>query len=121
EGAQQIAMNRVRREIGSKVGDVLSEEKLEDDRQKILKLYEDRFFADVDVQYRVQEIEGQNRVRVIFQITEGPKLIVRRITVTGNENILARDIIKVMKTRPWNILSFFNKSGRVLPAQVEED
>lgn len=121
EGAQQISMNRVRREIGSKVGDVLSEEKLEDDRQKILKIYEDRFFADVDVQYRVQEVPGQNRVRVVFQITEGPKLIVRRITITGNENILARDIIKVMKTRPWNILSFFNKSGRVLPAQVEED
>lgn len=121
EGAEQIPMNRVRREIGSKVGDVLSEEKLEDDRQKILKLYEDRFFADVDVQYRVQEVPGQNRVIVIFQITEGPKLIVRRITITGNENILARDIIKVMKTRPWNILSFFNKSGRVLPAQVEED
>jgi outer membrane protein insertion porin family len=121
EGAQQISMNRVRREIGSKVGDVLSEEKLEDDRQKILKIYEDRFFADVDVQYRVQEVPGQNRSRVIFQITEGPKLIVRRITITGNENVLARDIIKVMKTRPWNILSFFNKSGRVLPAQVEED
>jgi outer membrane protein insertion porin family len=121
EGAQQISMNRVRREIGSKVGDVLSEERLEDDRQKILKIYEDRFFADVDVQYRVQEITGQNRVRVIFQITEGPKLIVRRITITGNENILTRDIIKVMKTRTWNILSFFNKSGRVLPAQVEED
>jgi outer membrane protein assembly complex, YaeT protein len=121
EGAQQVPMNRVRREIGSKVGDVLSEEKLEDDRQKILKLYEDRFFADVDVQYRVQEIPNQNRVRVIFQITEGPKLIVRRITITGNENVLAKDIIKVMKTRPWNVLSFLNKSGRLMPAQVEED
>ncbi len=121
EGAEQIKLNRVRREIGSKVGDVLSEEKLEDDRQKILTLYEDRFFADVDVQYRVQEIAGSNRVRVIFQITEGPKLIVRKITITGNESILARDIIKVMKTRKWNILSFFNKSGRVLPVQIEED
>jgi outer membrane protein insertion porin family len=121
EGAEQIRMNRIRREIGSKVGDVLSEEKLEDDRQKILKLYEDRFFADVDVQYRVQEVPGQNRVRVIFQITEGPKMIVRRITITGNESILARDIIKAMKTRPWNILSFINKSGRLLPVQVEED
>jgi outer membrane protein insertion porin family len=36
EGAEQIPMNRVRREIGSKVGDVLSEERLEEDRQKIL-------------------------------------------------------------------------------------
>lgn len=121
EGAEQIGMNRVRREIGSKVGDVLSEEKLEDDRQKILKIYEDRFFSDVDVQYRVQEIAGSNRVRVVFQVTEGPKLVVRRITFVGNESILPRDIIKVMKTRTWNLLSFFNKSGRMLPAQIDED
>jgi len=121
EGAEQIGMNRVRREIGSKVGDVLSEEKLEDDRQKILKIYEDRYFSDVDVQYSVQEIAGSNRVRVVFQVTEGPKLVVRRITFVGNESILPRDIIKVMKTRTWNLLSFFNKSGRMLPAQIDED
>lgn len=121
EGAEQITMNRVRREIGSKVGDVLSEEKLEDDRQKILKIYEDRFFSDVDVQYRVQEIPGSTRVRVVFQITEGPRMVVRRITFIGNESVLPRDIIKVMKTRTWNLLSFFNKSGRMLPAQIEED
>jgi len=121
EGAEAISMNRVRREIGSKVGDPLSEERLEDDRQKILKIYEDRFFSDVNIQYRVQEIENTNRVRVIFQITEGPKLIVRRINFTGNDSILPRDLLRVMKTRPWNILSFFNKSGRLLPAQADED
>ncbi len=121
EGAEQIGMNRVRKEIGSKVGDVLSEEKLEDDRQKILKIYEDRYFSDVDVQYSVQEIPGSTPVRVIFQVTEGPKLVVRRINFLGNESILPRDILKVMKTRTWNLLSFFNKSGRLQPAQVEED
>lgn len=121
EGAERIPMNRVRREIGSKVGDVVSEERVEDDRQKILKLYEDRNFSEVDVQYRIQEIEGTNRVRVIFSIIEGPKLVVRRITFVGNESILARDIRKVMKTKPQDLLTFFNKSGRLLPAQVEED
>ena len=121
EGAEQIGMSRVRKEIGSKVGDVLSEEKLEDDRQKILKIYEDRFFSDVDVQYSVQEITGSNRVRVVFQVTEGPKMIVRHINFVGNESILPRDIIKVMKTRTWDLLSFFSKSGRMLPAQIDED
>ncbi len=121
EGADAIPMNRVRREIGSKVGDPLSEEKLEDDRQKILKIYEDRFFSQVNIQYRVQEIPNTNRVRVIFQITEGPKLIVRRINFTGNDSVLPRDLLKVMKTKTWNILSFFNKSGRLLPAQEDED
>ncbi len=121
EGADRIPMSRVRREIGTKVGDVVSEEKVEDDRQKIIKLYEDKNYSEVDVQYRIQEIPGNNRARVIYSITEGPKLIVRKITFVGNESILAKDIRKVMKTKPEDILSFFTKSGRLLPAQVEED
>jgi len=121
EGADSIPMARVRRETGAKVGDVVSEEKIEDDRQKILKLYEDRNYSEVEVQYRIQEIPGNNRVRLIYSITEGPKLIVRRITFVGNDSILPRDIRKVMKTKPQDFLSFFNKSGRLSSAQIEED
>jgi len=121
EGAEQIPMTRVRREIGSKVGEVLSEEKLEDDRQKILKIYEDRNFSEVDVQYRVQEIAATNRSRVTFSITEGPRMVVRRISFVGNDTILPRDLLRAMKTKRWNLLSFLNKSGRLVPAQMEED
>jgi len=121
EGAQQIPLNKVRREISTKVGDVLTEEKLESDRQKILKLYQDRFYSDVTVQYHVQEIPKQNRDRVFFQISEGPKLVVRKINFIGNDSVLPRDLIKVMKTHTWNLLSFFNKSGRLLPEQIEDD
>jgi outer membrane protein insertion porin family len=121
EGAEQIPLNRVRREIGTKVGDVVSEEKIEDDRQKIIKLYEDRNYSEIDVQYKIQEIPGKNRSKVVYSINEGPKLVVKRITFVGNESVLARDIRKVMKTKPEDILSFFTKSGRLVPAQVEED
>ena len=121
EGADQIPLNRVRREIGTKVGDVVTEEKIEDDRQKIIKLYEDRNYSEIDVQYKIQEIPGKNRSKVIYSINEGPKLVVKRITFIGNESVLAKDIRKVMKTKPEDILSFVTKSGRLVPSQVEED
>ena len=121
EGADQIPLNRVRREIGTKVGDVVTEEKIEDDRQKIIKLYEDRNFSEIDVQYKIEEIPGKNRSKVIYSINEGPKLVVKRITFVGNESVLAKDIRKVMKTKPEDILSFVTKSGRLVPSQVEED
>jgi outer membrane protein insertion porin family len=121
EGADQIPMNRVRREIGTKVGDVVSEERIEDDRQKIIKLYEEKNYSEIDVQYKIQEAPGNNRSKVIYSINEGPKLVVKRITFVGNESILARDLKKVMKTKPEDILSFFTKSGRLVPSQVEED
>ncbi|MEI6278039.1 MAG: outer membrane protein assembly factor BamA [Verrucomicrobiae bacterium] len=121
EGADSIPMNRIRREISSKVGDVVSEEKIEDSRQKIIKLYEDKNYSEVDVSYRVQEVPGKNRSRVTYTITEGPRLVVNRITFIGNESILGRDLRKVMKTKTEDLLSFLTKSGRLLPAQVEED
>jgi len=121
EGAAEIPLNRVRRDLKVKPGDVVDEERIEQDRQKILELYEDRNYAQVDVQYRIQEIPGQNRARVIFAISEGPKLVVRKITFVGNDSVLARDIRKVMKTKPLDLLTFFNKSGRLVPAQMEED
>lgn len=121
EGAGQIPLNRVRKEITVKPGDVVDEEKIEASRQKILTLYEDRNYADVDVQYRVQEIPDTNRSRVIIAISEGPKLVVKRITFVGNDSILARDLRKAMKTKPLDILTFFNKSGRLTPTQLEED
>ena len=121
EGAEQIPLNRVRRDLKVKPGDVVDEERIEQDRQKVLELYEDRNYAQVDVQYRIQEIPGQNRARVIFGISEGPKLVVRKITFVGNDSVLARDIRKVMTTKPLDLLTFFNKSGRLMPTQMEED
>lgn len=121
EGAAQIPLNRVRKEITVKPGDVVDEEKIEASRQKILTLYEDRNYSDVDVQYRVQEIPDTNRSRVVIAISEGPKLVVKRITFVGNDSILARDLRKAMKTKSLDILTFFNKSGRLTPTQLEED
>lgn len=120
EGASAISVNRIRREIAIKPGNSVSEEAIEDDRRKILKLYEDRNFSDVDVQYKIEDLPD-NKARVVFAITEGPRLVVRRITFIGNLSVKQRDLMKVMKTKTWNLLSFFNKSGRLVPAQVEED
>jgi outer membrane protein insertion porin family len=121
EGAAAIPLSRVRKDVKVKPGDVVNEEKIEADRQKILELYEDRNYAEVDVQYRVQEIPGRNRARVIYAITEGPRLVVKKIVFVGNDSVLAKDIRAVMKTKPLDILTFFNKSGRLTPSQLEED
>ena len=121
EGAEQVPLARVRRDVKTKPGDVVDEEKIEADRQKILSTYEDRNYTQVDVHYRIQDIPGKNRSRIIFAITEGPKLVVRKITFIGNDSVLAKDIRAVMKTKTEDILTFFTKSGRLIPSQVEED
>ncbi|MDD5200125.1 MAG: outer membrane protein assembly factor BamA [Terrimicrobiaceae bacterium] len=120
EGAQQISQSRVRREVSVKPGQSLSEEKLEDDRRKILKLYQDRNYSDVDIQYKVEDLP-QNKSRVIFSITEGPKLIVNKITFVGNYSVKDKDLRAAMKTKVRNLLWFFDKSGRLTSTQLEDD
>ena len=121
EGAVQIPLPRVRRDVSVKPGDVVDEEKIEASRQKILTLYEDRNYSQVDVQYRLQDIPGKNRTRLVFAITEGPRLIVKRISFVGNDSVLAKDLTAAMKTKPEDILTFFTKSGRLVPSQIEDD
>ncbi len=120
EGAGVVGQTKIRKEIGLKPGDAVNEQRLEEGRRAILKLYEDRNYAEVDVQYKVEELPD-NRSRVVFSISEGPKLIVRKITFVGNYSVKERDLKKAMTTKTWNLLSFFNKSGRLVPSQLDED
>jgi len=120
EGTQQISQARVRREVGVKPGVSLSEEKIEDDRRKILKLYQDRNYSDVDVQYKIEDLPD-NKARVIYSITEGPKLVVSKITFIGNYSVKDKDLRKVMKTKVRDFLYYFNKSGRLTTTQLDED
>src|SRR5262249_35073406 len=49
------------------------------------------------------------------------KLIVKKITFVGNDSVLPKDIRRVMKTKVQDLLTYFTKTGRILPGQIEED
>lgn len=120
EGDEVISSAKIRKELSSKPGDPLSDERLNDDRQKILKLYEDKNFTDVKVDTTTSELPDK-KIRVLFSINEGPKMIINQISFTGNDSILPKDLTKVMKTKTANLLSFLTKAGRLTPSQMDED
>ncbi len=121
EGGEAIKTARLRRELTFKVGDRLSEEQVERSRQKMVEVYEDLNYGAVQITYKITTDDKAGTSRVVFTLDEGAKQVVRRVSFTGNEAVQARDLRKVLKTRPQNILSVFNKSGRLVPAQLEED
>ena len=121
EGNSAIPTSKIRKEISTKPGDALSDEHIADDRQKIIKLYEDRNYTDVKVDEVTSEIKDTKRMRITFRIAEGPKLIVQRISFVGNTSVLPKDLMKVMKTKTANIFSFLTKDGRLIPSQTEDD
>jgi len=120
QGCEAITVQKLRKEISTKSGGTLSEERLNDDRQKIIKLYEDKNYSNIKVDTKLSE-GADKRTKVVFSINEGPKLVIRKITFTGNDSVLPKDILKVMKTKTENLLSFLTKAGRLVPSQMDED
>ena len=121
EGPVEVSPNRLRKELTFKVGDRLSEEQVEKSRQAMVELYQDRNFSGVNVTTRVDTNDRTGDSRVVFQVDEGFKQVVKRIDFVGNDSMLAKDLRKAMKTKTKNLLSFLNKSGRLVPSQLQED
>lgn len=121
EGATSISPQRLRRDLTFKVGDRLSEEQVEKSRQVMLEMYQDRNFGGVDITYNIYTDERTGDSRVVYTINEGAKQVVKRIDFVGNDSVLAKDLRKALKTKTKNLLSIFNKSGRLVPAQLTED
>ncbi|MBX9742796.1 MAG: outer membrane protein assembly factor BamA [Chthoniobacterales bacterium] len=121
QGVSAIPLSKIRKELSTRPGDAFNEEILAEDRQKIIKLYEDRNYTDVKVDPIASEMPGTKRVKVVFRINEGPKLVIQQISFLGNYSVKPKDILKVMKTKTENLLSFLTKAGRLLPATMEED
>ena len=121
EGVSQVSVNRLRKEIATEPEQSLSEAQLEEDRQKILAYYQARGYSEASVTYRVETNEAAQTSSVVFAVDEGDRRKVRRIRFEGNNTIPEKELRKVMKTKPKNILSVFTKAGRAESDTLDAD
>lgn len=121
EGATQLKANSLRKKLAVKPGSVLNEADLEQDRQKILEAYEKQNYTDTKVQYKVDSNDALGTARVTFTVTESGKIVIHSIKFEGNTTFKDKQLLKVMKTKPANLLSFFTKAGKLKSEQMDED
>jgi len=122
DGAERINPKKIRKDITLKINQPVNEEEMEKARQKIIERYQAKGFTDIDVKYRVDPIdEKRGTARVVYTINEGVKGAVSRIHFEGNEHFRESVLRKQMKTRGKTLISFFDKSGRLDEAQLQQD
>jgi outer membrane protein insertion porin family len=120
-GATAISAKKLRKDISTKPGQTLNEANLEQDRQKILDEYADHGFSQTDVKYHTDVDDKTGAATVTFTVTEGTKTVVKSIHFEGNTVFTSKELKKVVKTKPANVLSFLTKTGRVSNDQLDGD
>ncbi len=110
QGNKEITDDKLKEKITITAGSIADTTLIQDNATKLLLFYEEEGYwlaRVVPVIHRISE----NEVSLTYQIDEGKKIRIKRITITGNKAISSRKIKGAMKTGEWNIFSFIASSG----------
>jgi outer membrane protein insertion porin family len=120
EGAKRVKEDKVREEIRLAPRQIFTRSKARADVGRILELYRrsGRFAASVEP--KIIQLE-QNRVDVIFEITEGPKSKVKQINVLGNTKYSDKKVRSQMATKQARTWRFFTSNDTYDPDRLAFD
>jgi outer membrane protein insertion porin family len=118
KGVERVDEGTVRRKISLPEARPLDRAALERSRHAIDSVYRKRGYYAVQV--KVTELpQPNNQVRVIFDVNEGPRVVVSQVDIDGNTGFKDKDIVKGMATRPEGFWWF--RKGEYSEERLEED
>jgi outer membrane protein insertion porin family len=120
EGNRRVKDDKILPEINLSARQIFTRSRVRADVARIIELYkrQGRFAATVEPQMVMLD---QNRVDVIFEISEGPKSKVRQINIIGNEVFSDGDLMDEMMTREDSLFAFFSSSTSYDPDRMAFD
>src|SRR3954464_1060335 len=120
EGNKKIKDEQLTTEIQSKPRGTLSRPMVQSDAQRIVEIYRHSGRYDVRVDPEIIE-QPNNRVDLIFTITEGSKTGVKSVDFVGNSAYSSYRLKDIIKTHEANLLSFLGGGDVYDPDRVEAD
>ena len=119
-GNNKIKTNLLANEIYTSPGEHLRRAKLRIDVEKIKEIYKRSGRFSVQVRSKIEPQEN-NRVKVIFEITEGPKTGVSKIYFAGNENYKDSELRSILITKESRWFRFLETNDTYDPDRIESD
>src|SRR6266481_5006574 len=120
EGNKKVKDEQLSAEVQSKARGTFSRPMVQADAQRIAEIYRRSGRYDVRVNPEIIE-QPNNRVDLIFTITEGSKTGVKSIEFIGNYTYSSYRLRDIIKTRESNLLSFLGGADTYDPDRVEAD
>ncbi len=120
EGNKRLKDEKIRPEIKIAPRQIFTRSKVRADIARIIELYQRQGRYAAIVEPKMVKLD-QNRVDIIFEISEGPKSKVRQINILGNEKFSDKKIISEMATRPSSFFGFFSSKDSYDPDKLAYD
>ena len=120
EGNKSLKTDKITDEISAEPRAIFTRANVQEDVTRIIELYRQsgRFAATVEPKVVQQP---QNRVDLIFEITEGPVTGVKRINVIGNAEFPDRRLRKEIVTAESSWYKFFSSNDNYDPGRLQYD
>jgi outer membrane protein insertion porin family len=120
EGNKHLKEDKINPEIKLAPRQIFTRSKVRADVARIIELYkrQGRFGASVEPKMVMLD---QNRVDIVFEITEGPKSKVRQINILGNHEYSAGQLRGVMATKEARPLHFLRGGTSYDPDKLAYD
>ncbi len=110
-GNKKIKEKDIVAAISTKAFAVLQRNVVNDDVQKILKLYQQKGYFAADVQSKIEFPKDPRKATVVFAIEENNKVYIKKISFTGNKEMSSRKLRGAMQTKEKSILSLVTDRG----------
>jgi len=120
EGNKRIKNDKILPEIKLAPRQIFTRSKVRADTARIIELYkrQGRFAATVEP--KLVQL-SQNRVDIVYEISEGPKSKVRQINIIGNEEFSDGDLKGEMVTKEARLTRFFSSNTSYDPDRLAFD
>jgi len=120
EGNKKVKDEQLQAEVQSKARGTLSRAMVQADTARITEIYRRNGRYDVRVEPKIIE-QPNNRVDLVFEVTEGSKTVVKSIEFIGNQAFSSYRLRDTIKTRESNFLSFLASNDVYDPDRIEAD
>jgi len=120
QGNKKLKTDDIKEKITITSGAIANQALITDNAQKIIAYYQAEGYWLASVVPVVREI-SDDAIALTFQIEEGPKVVIKKITIEGNRALSDRQIKKAMKTKKRWFFSFITGSGFYKKEEIKAD
>ena len=120
EGNNKVKDEQLRAAVQLGDRSVLTDEALASDRERVENLLRRSGRGSANVETEIVEL-GNNRVNVVFRITEGGRTKIRRIDFVGNNSFGDRRLREIISLKQSNVLSFLKRDDVYDPDKLRTD